>query len=135
MPTAGGGLEQAYNAQAAVDASTMLVVATGVTQAPNDKEQILPMLQTLAAQALTHDEVRHLIADTGFFSEKNVQACQAARITPLIAVARDEHHPDWRARHSEAAPLEPNAAVAQIMSRRLKTKAGRALYAVRKQTV
>jgi len=34
MPVAGGGFEQAYNAQAAVDALTMLVVATGVTQAP-----------------------------------------------------------------------------------------------------
>ena len=39
MPVAGGGFEQAYNAQAAVDAETMLVIGTGVTQAPNDKEQ------------------------------------------------------------------------------------------------
>ena len=43
MPVAGGGFEQGYNAQAAVDADTMLVVATGVTQAPNDKEQIEPI--------------------------------------------------------------------------------------------
>ena len=33
MPVAGGGFEQAYNAQAAVDADTMLVVATGLSQA------------------------------------------------------------------------------------------------------
>lgn len=45
MAVSGGGFEQAYNAQAAVDAQTMLVVATGVTQAPNDKEQVAPMLQ------------------------------------------------------------------------------------------
>ena len=32
--------EQAFNAQAAADVPTMLVVGTGVTQAPNDKEQI-----------------------------------------------------------------------------------------------
>ena len=38
MPVSGGGFEQAYNAQAAVDTETMLVVATGLTQAPNDKE-------------------------------------------------------------------------------------------------
>ena len=135
MPTAGGGFEQAYNAQAAVDASTMLVVATGVTQAPNDKQQIVPMLQTLGAQSQTKDEVTHLIADTGFFSENNVQACEAARIAPLIAVARDEHHPGWRERHSEPAPLPKNATAAQTMSHRLKTRAGRALYALRKQTV
>lgn len=135
MAVSGGGFEQAYNAQAAVDASSMLVVATRVSTAPNDKEQILPMLQTLAAQALTHGEVRHLIADTGFYSETNIRACVEAQIDPLTAVARDEHHPDWRARHSEPAPLEPNATAAQTMSHRLKTKAARALYALRKQTV
>lgn len=44
MPVSGGGFEQAYNAQAAVDTSSMLVVALGVTQACNDKEQVVPML-------------------------------------------------------------------------------------------
>ena len=39
MPLAGGGFEQAYNAQAAVDTGSLLVVALGVTQACNDKEQ------------------------------------------------------------------------------------------------
>lgn len=135
MPVSGGGFEQAYNAQAAVDATTMLVVATGVTQAPNDKQQIVPMLQTLTAQRQTKDEVTHLIADTGFFSEKNMQACEAAQITALIAVARDEHHPGWRERHSEPAPLPENVTAAQTMLHRLQTKAGRALYALRKQTV
>lgn len=49
MPVAGGGFDQAYNAQAEVDTSSMLVVALGVTQARNDKEQVLPMLDQLAA--------------------------------------------------------------------------------------
>jgi hypothetical protein len=135
MPVAGGGFEQAYNAQAAVDAPTMLVIATGVTQAPNDKEQVKPMLAALAAHAQTLGKVDCLLADTGFFSEKNLQACAAAKIDPLIAVARDEHHPGWRERHSEPAPLPENATPAQTLSHRLKTKAGRALYALRKQTV
>ena len=38
MPMPGGGFEQAYNAQAAVDAATMLVVATGLT--PGQLHQI-----------------------------------------------------------------------------------------------
>ncbi len=135
MPVAGGGFEQAFNAQAAVDAATMLVVGTGVTQAPNDKEQIAPMLQTLATQPQTRGAVERVIADTGFYSEANVQACEAAKIEPYIAMARDEHHPNWRERHSEPAPLPANATTAQAMSHRLKTKAGRALYALRKQTV
>lgn len=36
-PVAGGGFEHAYNAQAGVDAATVLVVAVGFTQAANDK--------------------------------------------------------------------------------------------------
>ena len=57
----------------------MLVIGTGVTQAPNDKEQVVPMLQTLAAQAPTLGVVEQMIADTGFCSEKNIQACEAAK--------------------------------------------------------
>ena len=38
MPVAGGGFEQCYNAQAVVAADSLLVVATDVTQAANDKQ-------------------------------------------------------------------------------------------------
>jgi transposase len=135
MPVAGGGFEQCYNAQAGVDAATMLVVATGVTQAPNDKEQVVPMLETLAAQRPTQDQVECLIADTGYFSEHNLQACEAAQIEPLIAVARENHHPNWRERHTEPSPLPATATPAETMAHRLKTKDGRKRYALRKQTV
>jgi IS5 family transposase len=118
-----------------VDAATMLVVAVGVTQAPNDKEQVEPMLATIKAQAEVLGPVESLIADTGYCSEKNIKACEAAGIDPVIAVARDEHHPDWQERYSEPAPLPENATPVQAASHRLKTKAGRALYALRKQTV
>ena len=135
MPVSGGGFEQAYNAQAAVDTETMLVVATGLTQAPNDKEQVKPMLETLAAQSQRLGKVTGLIADTGFCSEANIKACETAGVAPLIAVAKEDHHPDWRERHSEPPALPENATPLQTMAHRLKTKAGRALYALRKQTV
>ena len=135
MPVTGGGFEQAYNAQAAVDATTMLVVATGVTQAPNDKEQVEPMLAILKAQAKTLGIVDCLIADTGFSSEKNIKACEAAHVEPLIAVAKEAHYPNWRERHSEPAALPDDATPMQTMAHRLKTKTGRARYALRKQTV
>ena len=135
MPVSGGGFEQTYNAQAAADTETMLVVATGPTQAPNDKEQVKPMLETLAAQTQRLGKVTGLIADTGFCSETNITACETAGITPLIAVAKENHHPNWRERHSEPPALPENATPVQTMAHRLKTKAGRALYALRKQTV
>ena len=135
MPTHGGGFEQCYNAQAAVDAQTMLVVATGLTQAPNDKQQIKPMLGTLAEQEDKIGAVQTLIADTGYCSEKNILACEEAKITPLIAVAREDHHPHWRERFTEPAPLPEGATLLQTMSHQLNTLAGKAAYAVRKQTV
>jgi transposase len=135
MKVSGGGYEQCYNAQAGVDAPTMLVVATSVTQAPNDKQQIEPILKTLAAQQATKGAVKKLIADAGYFSEHNIQACDAANVEPYIAVGREIHHPDWRERHSEPAPLAESASVAQKMAHKLKTKAGRIIYAARKQTV
>ena len=135
MPVSGGGFEQAYNAQAGVDATTMLVVATGVTQATNDKQQVVPMLETLASQTATQGKVEYLIADTGYFSAHNVNACDAAQIEPLIAVARENHHPDWRERHTEPAPLPATATPAETMAHRVKTKDGRKRYALRKQTV
>lgn len=135
MPVAGGGFEQAYNAQAAVDAATMLVIGTGVTQSPNDKEQVEPMLETLKAQAARLGTAERLIADTGFASEKNLEACEAAKLEPWIAMARDQHHPGWRERHSQPAPLPEDATPIQRMVHRLKTKTGRATYALRKQTV
>ena len=74
MPVAGGGFEQAYNAQAAVDAPTMLVIATGVTQAPNDKEQVKPMLEALAAPAQTLGKVDCLLGRHGLL-QRDERAC------------------------------------------------------------
>ena len=113
----------------------MLVVATRVTQAPNDMEQVIPMLAVMKAQSTLLGQADCLLADTGFCSEKNILACDAAGLTPLIAVARDRHHPGWRERHGEPPPLAAHASAVQAMAHRLKTKAGRALYALRKQTV
>ena len=135
MPVAGGGFDQAYNAQAAVDTASLLVVAPAVTQAANDKEQVVPMLAQLAALPDSLGQVEQLLADTGFYSAKNVQACQAQGIDPLIAVKRDEHHPAPQERFTEPAALPADATPAQCMGHKLKTKAGRALYALRKQTV
>ncbi|WP_407066732.1 IS1182 family transposase [Ferrovum sp.] len=135
MPVSGGGFEQSYNAQAAVDDQTMLVVATGVSQAPNDKEQVCPMLETLQVQAAVLGPIEALVADTGYCSEKNVEACEALGITPFIAVAREDHHPDWRQRHTEPEALGEDATRMQVMIHRLKTQAGRSVYRMRKQTV
>jgi transposase len=72
MPVAGGGFEQCYNAQAAVAADSLLVVAGDVVQATNDKQQIEPMLDALGQLPDDLGKVETLLADTGYFSEGNV---------------------------------------------------------------
>jgi hypothetical protein len=51
MPTSGDGLEQAYNAQTAVDVETMLIVEHHVRPNPNDKQEVTPALENLDAVA------------------------------------------------------------------------------------
>jgi transposase len=135
MPTHGGGFEQCYNAQAGVDAHTMLVVATTLTQAPNDKQQVKPMLKVLQEQAPKLGNAEILIADTGYCSENNINACKEAKIEALLSVARQDHHPHWRERFTEPTPLAKDATPMQSMTHRLSTVAGKAAYAMRKQTV
>jgi len=92
MPVPGGGFEQCYNAQAAVAAGSLLVIAADVTQAPNDKQQLEPMLDKIAALPDELGKAEALLADNGYFSEANVNACAAAGIDPVIAMGREVHH-------------------------------------------
>ena len=133
MPTAAGGFEQCYNAQAMVAAGSLLVVAGDVVQAPNDKQQVQPMLGELAALPSELGKAETLLADTGYFSEVNVNACADEGIDPLIAQGRQSHYPKLDER-TAADPAEPeNPTPVEAMAHRLQTKAGKALYALRKQ--
>src|ERR1700732_1446446 len=111
MPVAGGGFEQCYNAQAAVAAGSLLVVAVDVVQAPNDKQQIEPMLGKIGALPEELGEVETLLADTGYFSTANVEACAAAGIEPLIAMGRQPHHPPLTYLFETAPPAPKNPTI------------------------
>jgi hypothetical protein len=134
MPLAGGGFGQCYNAQAVVTAGSLLVVATDVVQAPNDKQQLTPMLGKLAGLPETLGRPDTLLADTGYFSAANVTACQAAGIDPLIALEREGHHPSLDERFAAPPPRPDHPTPVEAMAHRLRTSEGRALYAQRKHT-
>ncbi len=135
MPVPGGGFDQSYNAQAAVAAGSLLVVAPAVTQATNDKEQLARMIGKLKGLPRELGRPKRLLADGGYLSEANVERCAAAGIEPLIAVKREGHHRTWRQRFAPVPQPPPDSATPmQKMLHRLKTPAGRKLYALRKQT-
>ena len=135
MRIPGGAFEQCYNAQAAVDADTLLIVAQGLTQAGNDIQQVAPMLVELKALPASLGKVQVLLGDCGYNSDSNIAACEAAEIEPYLAVARQDHHPGWRSRFAQPPALDANATAQQRMAHKLKTEPGRSLYALRKQTV
>jgi transposase len=134
MPVAGGGFEQCYNAQAVVMAGSLLVIATDVVQAPNDKQQLKPMLDKITVLPEELGRPEQLLADTGYFSAANVAACAAAGIEPLIAPGRQSHHPSWHERFAEAPPAPDHPTPVEAMVHRLKTPDGKKLYAQRKHT-
>jgi len=133
MPTAGGGFEQCYNAQAVVAADSLLVVAADVVQAPNDKQQLEPMLGKIAGLADGLGKVGSLLADNGYFSEGNVNACAAAGIEPVIAMGREAHHPSLDERFAEPPPPPKDPTPLEAMGHRLQTQEGKKRYALRKQ--
>ncbi len=140
------GFVQGYNAQAAVDADTMLVLAATVSQEANDKQLVEPIPEELGALPETLGSPEVLLADNGYFSQANVEACVAQEITPLIAAGRESHHLPLAERLAvDQAPPETADPVIKMVHE-LKTRKGRvaesnrlrlerALYGRRKCTV
>lgn len=135
MPVSGGGFEQSYNAQAGVDTDTMMVITAHVTQACNDKREVVPTLKQIDTLPEALGTVHTLIADNGFFSQANVVACTQAGIEPLLAIKRQSHHEPLMERFAPDpdAPQTTDAVVNMV--HRLSTQVGKALYKLRKQTV
>jgi hypothetical protein len=82
MKTARHGHQVAYNAQTAVDAKHGLIVTFELTNDCNDERQLLPMAEA-AKQVLEVAEVT-AVADTGYSSGEQGQACEAAGITAVV---------------------------------------------------
>lgn len=134
MPVA-GGFDQCYNAQAAVAVGSLLIVANDLTQAANDKQQLQPMIEQLKGLPKELGRVRRALADSGYLSEANVEHCAAAKIEPLIAMKRERHNASWKQRFAEDPNAPPkSASPMRQMAHRLKTRRGKELYALRKQT-
>jgi transposase len=135
MPSSSGGFEQSYNAQAAVDLDSMLIVENHITQQSNDKLELAPAVESLCSLPDSLGSVDTLLADTGYFSQKNVQECKGKNIVPYIAAEREQHNASPEDRFTEPEPLVAPVDPVTEMKHRLKTIGGRAIYAKRKSTV
>src|SRR6267154_2275178 len=130
------GLVQAYNAQAAVEPAFQLIMGQTVTQAGNDKEQLLPMMDVVEQQSGQRPE--EVLADSGYCSENNLEELDSEenperRINGYVATERQKH--DEYKEPCPKGPLPKGATRVDRMRRKLKTKAGKAVYAARKAIV
>ena len=123
------GFEQAYNAQAAVDAHSQVIVAEGLTNAANDKQQLVPMVTEIESQ--TGRRPRELSADSGYCSEDSLAELAERHIRGYIATGRQKHG-EASATAQGATQGSPHL---KAMSRRLKQGGHRSRYRLRKQTV
>jgi Transposase and inactivated derivatives len=71
MPMNSGLNRFGYNAQTAVDAKSQIIVASEVVNSPNDKHQLLPMLE--AIKTTTGQAPAQTVADAGYSSAAQLQ--------------------------------------------------------------
>ena len=129
------GFNQCYNAQAGVDTNTHLIVEQHISQQPNDKQEVAPTLERLQQLPDELGEIDALLADTGYFSEANVNRCEAESVTPYIPEGRQGHNEPLHERFAADPPEPEQPSAVEAMAHRLKTRVGKAIYAQRKSTV
>ncbi len=124
--------EQAYNCQAAVDEESQIIVATNVTQQANDKQQLEPLVEEIKKNA-DGETPEKLSADSGYFSESNVEYLEVEGVDGYIATNRQKHGdvPEL----AGCGRIAKDATKQERMTRKLRTKKGRETYSKRKQIV
>jgi hypothetical protein len=127
----GSGFEQSFNAQAVVDKNVQIIVAAKVTREGNDKLQIEPMLDEMIRVAgLIPDRV---LADSGYFSEANIDKLQARFPTMELFVPPNRQDQSSEVKAKGRIPV--NISTADRMRRKLSTVNGKAIYKFRKAVV
>jgi transposase len=127
---AGDGYVQAYNCQIAVDEEHQVIVGQLVTNQPPDCEHLPHVIEEVARNCGAVPVTA--TADSGYFSAENVAYARSQGVDVLIPTER------WR--HGEAplpvrGPAPQGMTLKQEMTRRLRTRRARELYARRKVIV
>jgi hypothetical protein len=116
--------------QVAVD-DLQLIIGHAVTQATNDKKQLMPMITTIEQQA--GDTPTQVLADAGYCSDESLTAIAETGIDAYISTRKQKH--GERPGPCPRGPLPKTATIVDRMSRKLLTKTGAAVYAARKGIV
>ena len=122
------GFVQGYNTQVAVEPIFQLIVGQAVTQAANDKQQMVPLIKATERQSGQKPE--EILADSGYCSDNNLKYLEKKEIEGFVATKKQKHGEKKEA--CKRGPLPKEASRVERMERKLKTKVGTAVYTRRK---
>ena len=125
------GFLQGYNTQIAVEPVFQLIVGQRVTQAANDKQQMVPLIEAIEEQWGQKPE--GVLADNGYCSDENLKYLARKRMEGFVATGKQKH--GERREPCKRGPLPREASRVERMERKLETKVGAAIYATRKSIV
>jgi len=136
------GYEQAYNAQAVVDADgSQLVLSTRVSQCASDRNELVPDIEAIP-ESIGCPAI--VLADNGYLNESSVRRLEGdadvPKMTVLISVHAEARHirrtHDFRPqRTKEKEPPEIRSAFILEMKEKMEREESREKYKLRKQTV
>jgi transposase len=132
--SATGSFEQSYNAQIAVDGQAQIIVAATLTQAANDKQQLVPVLAEVKTNVGRLPE--KVTADSGYFSTAAVTSEALSSVDLYVTPDRSKQTEELAELPAASPPpFELDQDVIARMREKLKTEIGRATYKQRKMIV
>ena len=117
------GFVQGYNTQIAVEPVFQLIVGQRVTQAANDKQQMVPLVEVIEEQSGQKPE--EVLADSGYCSDENLKYLAKKRMEGFVATGKQKH--GERREPCKRGPLPREASRVERMERKLETKVGAAV--------
>jgi len=126
-----GAFIQGYNAQAAVDASSQVIVAATLTNNAADVAHLLPVVD-LIGDHMGRDP-GEVSADAGYCSEDNLERLAERGIDAYVATGRMSR--SYRCPPAPRGRIPDHLSVRERMQRKLMTKRGRRIYRQRQQVV
>lgn len=126
------GFDQCFNGQAAVN-DDMIIVGAYSNSHGNDKQEFIPTIESIPDD-LSKD-ISTAVADTGYFSERNIAGCKQKNIVPIISTAREKHNSYLVDILTDDPPPHICITPVEKMNKLLMSQEGKATYKKRKQTV
>jgi hypothetical protein len=118
------GYIQGYNVQIGVDADSQVILAQMVTNQRTDSQHLVALVEQIESN--TEDTVDELSADSGYYSEQNLEQLESTGVRGYIACGRRDKDGTW---HGDVGPL------GRRMRGRIDQGGTQSRYRLRKQTV